>query len=102
MIVFEYHNVMLSQYQNMFMTRTENHPLYILRTLFDTVFNAVSGYGYNPERSLQKYMFYKWGHIASPKGSPDIILDAFDVKSHEENNGLRPKAQTKSQKPETK
>ena len=62
----------------MLIPRTEMHPLGILRTPFDIVFNAISDYGYNPEASLPKYMFYyKGAHISGPKGSPDMMFNHF-------------------------
>ena len=30
----------------------------------------------------KKNMFYKYTHISGPKGSPDILLTAFDIKLH--------------------
>ena len=37
-------------------------------------------------------MFYKYGHILGPKGSPVMILNAFDVKFHEEKKKILPEA----------
>ena len=31
----------------------------------------------------EKHMFYKIGHNSSPRGSPDMILTAFDVRFNE-------------------
>ena len=64
----------------MLIMRTEIDPFCFLRTLFDIVFTAVSEYGYNSERSLLKYMFYKYAHISGTQGSPDMIVSAFDLK----------------------
>ena len=36
--------------------------------------------------------FYKYAHNSGPKGSPDMILTAFDVKFHEKKNELPPEA----------
>ena len=38
----------------------------------------------------EKHMFYKFGHNSGPRGSPDMILTAFDVKFHETKNELPP------------
>ena len=64
----------------MLITRTEIHALCMLRMPFDTACDALFYYRYNPERCLQKYMFYKCGHSSGSKRSPDIILNTFVVK----------------------
>ena len=78
-----YHNIVMLQSHDMLLTRTELHPLCLLRTTLVTVFNVVSDYAYNPERSLHKYMFYKFDHISDPKGFQDIIFSVFDLKFHD-------------------
>ena len=40
----------------------------------------------------QKHMFYKIGHNSGPRGSPDMILTAFDVKFHKKKDEIPPKA----------
>ena len=35
---------------------------------------------------------YEYAHNSDPKGSPDMILNAFDVKFHNKNEGTPPKA----------
>ena len=40
----------------------------------------------------EKHMFYKIGHNSSPRGSPDMILTAFDVKFHEKKDEIPPRA----------
>ena len=40
----------------------------------------------------EKLMFYKIGHNLGPRGSPDMILTAFDVKFHEKKNEIPPRA----------
>ena len=40
----------------------------------------------------EKHMFYKIGHNSGPRGSPDMILTAFDVKFHEKKDELPPEA----------
>ena len=45
--------------------------------------------------------FYKYAHNSGPRGSPDMILTAFDVKFHEKKDELPPEAwnpQTKIKK----
>ena len=36
--------------------------------------------------------FYKYAHNSSPKGSPDMIVSAFDVKFYIKAEGMPPKA----------
>ena len=36
--------------------------------------------------------FYEYGHNSGPRGSPDMILTAFDVKFHEKKKELPPRA----------
>ena len=36
--------------------------------------------------------FYKYGHFSGPRGSPDMILSAFDVKFHEKEDEIPPRA----------
>ena len=57
----------------MLITRGTIYPFCTFRIPFDIVVNALFDYGYNPRRSLPKYMFYKCTHISGPKGSPDMI-----------------------------
>ena len=64
-------------------TQTEIRPLCTLRTAFDLVFNGVSEHNYNAERSVQKIMLEISGHISGPKGPPDMIASAFDMKPHQ-------------------
>ena len=64
----------------MLTARTIVHHCSILKTPFDIVFKALFNCSYNTERSVQKYMFYKCGHISGPKIFPDMSLNAFDVK----------------------
>ena len=40
----------------------------------------------------EKHMFLKNGHNSSPRGSPDMILTAFDRKFHEKKNEIPPGA----------
>ena len=42
--------------------------------------------------------FYKYAHNSGPKGSPDTILAAFDVKFHEKKDELPPEAWNRQQK----
>ena len=37
-------------------------------------------------------MFYKYAHILGPKGSPDMILTAFDMKFDEKKDEIPPEA----------
>ena len=37
-------------------------------------------------------MFYKIGHNSGPRGSPDMILTAFDVKFHKKKDEILAKA----------
>ena len=37
-------------------------------------------------------MFYKNAHILGPKGSPDMILTAFDVKFDEKKDEIPPRS----------
>ena len=43
-------------------------------------------------------MFYKYAHILGPKGSPDMILNAFDVKFDEKKDEIPPGACRPSKK----
>ena len=36
--------------------------------------------------------FYKYAHNSGPRGSPDMILTAFDVKFHEKKDEIPPRA----------
>ena len=63
-----YHDVVLSYHDNILITCTKIYPFCNLRTAFDIVFTAVSDCGYDRERSLRKYMFYKCEHILDCKG----------------------------------
>ena len=36
--------------------------------------------------------FYKYAHNSGPKGSPDMILSAFDMTFHDKNEGIPPRA----------
>ena len=45
----------------------------------------------NPNDLCKNTCFYKYGHISGPRGSPDMILTAFDVKFHETKDELPPK-----------
>ena len=67
----------------MLLTRTEPQPFCILRAPSDIVFIALFNCGYHPNDLRKKPTFYKWGHISGPKGSPDMILNAFHVKFHD-------------------
>ena len=40
----------------------------------------------------KKHMFYKIGHNSGPRGSPDMILTAFDVKFHDTKNEIPARA----------
>ena len=40
----------------------------------------------------EKHMFYKIGHNSGPRGSPDMILTAFDVKFNEKKYEIPPSA----------
>ena len=40
----------------------------------------------------ETHMFYKIGHNSGPRGSPDMILTAFDVKFHEKKDEIPPRA----------
>ena len=40
----------------------------------------------------EKHMFYKIGHDSPPRGPPDMILTAFDVKFQEKKNEIPPRA----------
>ena len=40
----------------------------------------------------EKHMFYKIGHNSSSRGSPDMILTAFEMKFHEKKDVIPPKA----------
>ena len=88
----QYDNAMISYYHNILITCTNLESFCTLGTPFDIVFNALFAYGCNLERSLEKYMFYKYAHISAPKGSPDTTLNAFDFKNHDLNKGIAPKA----------
>ena len=41
---------------------------------------------------FQNIRFYKYAHNSGPKGSPDMIFSAFDVKFHDKNEGMPPGA----------
>ena len=43
-------------------------------------------------------MFYKYAHILGPKRSPDVMLNAFDVKFDEKKDEIPPKACRASKK----
>ena len=43
--------------------------------------------------------FYKYAHNSGTRGSPDMILTAFDVKFNEKQNELPPEACRPSNKP---
>ena len=60
----------------MLTTQTHNRQLGTLKPLFDIVPNADFNCSSNSERSVQKYMFYKCGHISGPKRSPDMTKTA--------------------------
>ena len=38
----------------------------------------------------EKHMFYRIGHNSGPRGSPDMILTAFDVKFHKKKDEMPP------------
>ena len=76
----------------MLIPRTEMHPFCILKRPFDIVFNFVSDYGYNLERSPHKSVFYKYAYISAHRKVPDLISSAFDVKFWEYIEGLPSKA----------
>ena len=40
---------------------------------------------------------YKYAHNSSPKGSPDMVLTAFDMKFHKEKDELPPEAWNQQQ-----
>ena len=42
--------------------------------------------------------FYKYAHNSGPRGSPDMILIAFDVKVHEKKDEIPPRACRPSKK----
>ena len=46
-------------------------------------------------------MFYKYAHNSAPTGYPDMILNAFDMKIHDRNEGMPPGA-CRTPKSETK
>ena len=46
-------------------------------------------------------MFYKYAHILDPKGSPDMILSAFDIKFDEKKDEIPPRACRPSKKLKT-
>ena len=79
------------------MTRTNVHPFGILKTPVDIVFDALFNCSYNAGRSVSQYMFCKCGHICGPKGCPDMICSVFQVKFHNQNEGLPLKAQNQIQ-----
>ena len=44
----------------------------------------------NQSDLCKKHMFYKSAHISGPTGFPDIILNAFQLKFHNEKHGYFP------------
>ena len=50
----------------------------------------------------KKHMFYKIGHNSGPKGAPDMILTALDVKFHEKKYEIPPRACRPSKSEEQK
>ena len=42
--------------------------------------------------------FYKYAHNSGPKGSPDMVLNAFDMKFNDKNEGMPPRACRPSKK----
>ena len=61
------------------MTWTTSQGSFTLKTPSDIFCMALFDYGYNPERSLQKYMFSQMCSHLGPQGSPHMILSAFVV-----------------------
>ena len=53
----------------------EHHPLQFL-TLFSIMVITQSDL-------CRKHIFYKYGLIVGPKGFPDMIFSAFDMKFHD-------------------
>ena len=44
---------------------------------------ATNGIATKRSDRCEKHMFYKIGHNSGPRGFPDMILTAFDVKFHD-------------------
>ena len=65
-----------------------------LRTTFDIVCNALFNHGLT-QNVLSKNIyicFYKYAHNSGQKGSPDMILTAFNMKFDETKDGMPPGA----------
>ena len=72
-----YHNVIISYYHNILITCTQIQP-------------------------FQKSTFYKYAHKTGTRGSPDMLLSAFDVKFHEKKDEIPPSARRPSTSEEKK
>ena len=89
----KYHNVIIWYHNNILISLTKNQTCCILRTPFDIVVNALFNHGFTTEFNLSKIIsFYKYAHNSGPRGGPDMLLSAFDVKFHETKNELPPDA----------
>ena len=75
------------------MTLTTTQAFCTLRTPFDIVFNALFRHVSHPIQPSHKYIhLFNYAHNSDPRGSPDMILTAFDVKLREKQNNLPPEA----------
>jgi hypothetical protein len=52
----------------------------------------ITAYYYILLHIAAKKLFYKIGHNSGPRGSPDMILAAFDGKFHEKKDEIPPRA----------
>ena len=91
-ILTKYQNAIISYYYNILMTWTTLQPFCVLRTSFDTGFNDLFNDGYDPKRPLQTFMFLQMRSYSGPRGSPDLIFNAFHVTFRDETNGIPPRS----------
>ena len=71
----------------------KNQALCTLRIPFDIIVNTFFlTMGLTQSVLGKNTVFFKYAHNSSPRGSPDMILTAFDVKFHEQKNEIPPGA----------
>ena len=83
-------------------TRTDIHPFCILRTPFDTSFNALCNYGYHPKRPLQKTHVLQICSYLGPQEVPShdfecIQYEISQLKQEDASQGLYTPQQTKNE-----
>ena len=76
----------------MLIALSKNQAFWTLRIRFDIVFNALLTMGLTQRVLGTNICFYKYAHNSVPRGSPDMILTAFDVEFHEKKDELPPRA----------